>query len=244
MHATPEQIAALIKLQQADLDIARMQRELDELPQKRGIFEARQKKAALAEKRLAALRLKEGALARLSQMEDEDGEASRRIGEAASDVASSVSDFRSAEAAGKELAAAASHREELSAELDRLIATMEEADSLIAKIDAAASALDERERELTRAYRASGGELLNSIARVKAERETLEEAAGLEVSAAYGRIAAAKGGVAVALLNGASCTTCRATFDEGRALKLRSEAPLTTCPSCGRLMVVDKRYGG
>ena len=48
MQVTQEQIAALLKLQAIDSECARLNKQLDELPQKMAILDVRHKKAALA----------------------------------------------------------------------------------------------------------------------------------------------------------------------------------------------------
>lgn len=112
------------------------------------------------------------------------------------------------------------------------------------QIDAMLSRLDQRESALVEEYRREGGALLAKIGELKGERAQLVEAVGADIMAVYDRIARAKQGVALAHLVDGACNTCRTKIDPSKVLVLRSEYPLSQCPHCGRLMVVDKRYAG
>ena len=104
--------------------------------------------------------------------------------------------------------------------------------------------LSEQEKGLIASYREEGSKLLAKVASLKEEREALADAIGEQIMGHYNHIAKAKQGVALAHLNEGACNTCRTSFDQSRVLSLRMDYPLSFCPHCGRLMVIDKRYAG
>ena len=118
-------------------------------------------------------------------------------------------------------------------------------EKLEGEIDTIEASLCAKEEKLIAEYRAKGGEILARVNQFKPERDRMVAFVNdQKLLATYERIAKAKGGVALSSLNENACTVCRTTFDHSRVLGLRTEAPLSVCPSCGRLMVIDKKYRG
>ena len=118
-------------------------------------------------------------------------------------------------------------------------------EKLESEIDTIEASLCAKEEKLIAEYRAKGGEILARVNQFKPERDRMVAFVNdSKLLATYERIAKAKGGVALSALNENACTVCRTTFDHSRVLGLRAESPLSVCPSCGRLMVVDKKYRG
>ena len=241
MEVSSEQIAALKKLQHADTMVQRLQKELDELPQKQAILDVRHKKSELEQKRAVVEKALEDTSQKLQATLDEIAQAEASIDEKSSASTLSSSDFRSAEAAEKNLEAAYAHHEELTDMRKDLTSKREEAIALLDRINEIHMNLKEHEQSLMDSYRKKGGALSEAIEKKRIERASLAHVVGAAIMDSYERIAKAKGGVAVSQLNGDTCNICRTRFDQDRILKLRSEAPLSQCPSCGRLMLVDKR---
>ena len=48
------------------------------------------------------------------------------------------------------------------------------------------------------------------------------------------------GGVAVCELKENACSACRTEFEVAKLHSIKDEAPLTVCPTCGRLMIVEE----
>lgn len=244
MQATSEQIIGLTKLQHVDLSIAQLQRRLEALPQKQGIVDAREKRAAIQQKSRALLGASKDAQAQLEslleqkQAQVEKAEAAQRAIEAA------AGDYRSVAAHSTEIDEASQRCENLSEQIAALEGRLEDIAEMQSRIDAMLARLDEREVALVEEYRREGGGLLAKIAELKDERSALADIIGSDLMSRYERIAKAKGGVALAHLVEGACNTCRAPIDPSKVLVLRSEYPLSLCPHCGRLMVVDRRYAG
>lgn len=244
MHATQEQIAALLKVQHIDLECARLQKQLDGLPQKAQIADVRKKLSALAEKQAAVAELRKQSQAQHACAMSEDADLARKQEDAQAAIEAAAGDYRTVSARTKEMEGYAARREVLGRELADLSEKLSQTDALTAEMQRMEQAFSAKEAALIESYKARGGELLAAQAARKPERARLEEVVGPQIMGTYDRLAKAKGGVALAYLDENRCNTCRSAFDQSRVLGLRQEAPLTTCPACGRLMVVDKRYNG
>ena len=72
MQANRDDLATLLQLQQIDMGIARVNKELSELPQRKVIVAAREKRRAIEQKRDKVTALKKEAEAQLSRVGDED----------------------------------------------------------------------------------------------------------------------------------------------------------------------------
>lgn len=244
MQATPEQLAALVQLQHLDMEKNRLSKQLDELPQKQKIAAVRAKRAAIAKKRESVSGMRKDAEVKLAHALGEDADLERKQGVAQSLIDQAGGDYRSIAAHSKELEGYAKRRATLEGETSALRERLSQIAKLESEMDAASSALASKEDKLVASYRSQGGDLLNAIAARDSARGRLIAAAGQTLAAAYERVSKAKQGVALGRLKGASCSACRSTFDQSRVLALRAEAPLATCPSCGRLLIVDKKYDG
>lgn len=244
MEATSEQIIALTKLQHIDLERARLNRELDALPQKQQILDVRNKQSVVQQKLEAIEGMRKDAETKLAHAQGEDADIERRQSLAQSLMNQTDQDYRTVSAHAKELEGFAERRELLAEEILGLFAKIEQIEKLESEIAGMTAALEEKEQAFIESYRKDGGEILRAISSFDGERQQLCEVIGQQLLGHYERIAKSKQGVALAYLSENACNTCRSKFDASRVLGLRQEAPLAICPQCGRLMVVDKRYNG
>ena len=154
-------------------------------------------------------------------------------------------DYRSITLHSKELSGYQKRRDTLVDEIAGYKEKLAQMEKLEGEIDTIEASLCAKEEKLIAEYRAKGGEILARVNQFKPERDRMVAFVNdSKLLATYERIAKAKGGVALSALNENACTVCRTTFDHSRVLGLRAEGPLSVCPSCGRLMVVDKKYRG
>lgn len=238
MQARQEDLAALLRLQQADMDIARVRRELAGLPQRRVIVEAREKRRAIEQKREKVAALKEDAERKLAGVGEEDALLAGKQRAAQEAIDAAKGDYRSVEARTKEMNGFAKRRATLEAELDRLGAELARIGEVEAQVSSALAAVQRQEDEATAAFQEQGGALKNDEARGMAERARIAETLPADLLEAYEKTAARTGGVAVARLQGNACGACRATIEGGRLIDLKASAPLGVCPACKRLLVI------
>ena len=88
-------------------------------------------------------------------------------------------------------------------------------------------------------FQKTGGALRASIEEGDKARAALAGQVSPELLGVYEKTRAHCGGVALAELKDGACSACRNTFDSSRLSKICSQAPLATCPSCRRLLVVE-----
>ena len=113
--------------------------------------------------------------------------------------------------------------------VERARPIVEARESAVAKLEgdwsAAQSAMGSERQEI--------GAALPSLEEARAEAEASVPAA---LRQTYDRIAAKKGGVGLARLQGSTCTECRVEIPRAHAGRVRAGQELVACNSCGRLL--------
>ena len=232
MEATRDDIEGLFELQRIDLEIKRLSKELDELPQRGIIVAARDKKTAIETKSEQVAELKRATTKKITRIDDEDASLAKKEAGVQAAIDAAHGDFRNVEARTKELAGIvrrratiAEDRAAVAAELDK-ISTMDALEEIGAK-----------EQEAIDSFQKQGGDLKLAIAKLEAARGQVETKVSPQLLDVYNRTAA-RSGVAIGVLDGNRCGACRTVIDGGRLIDLRNQAPLGMCPSCKRLLVI------
>ncbi len=244
MQASQTQLQALCEIQEIDQRLTTLNKQLDELPQKRAIIDVRHRKSELSAKRRTVIGMRKDAETQMAHAADEDASLEKKSRTAQALIDAAGTDYRSLNAHSKELSGYSGRRAALSSEIDGLAAKISEMEKLEGEMDSIEKALASKEESLIAEYRTQGAALLAQINQFKPRREALAATLDSKLLSAYERIAKAKGGVAICRLCESSCSVCRTSFEHSRVLALRSNAPLASCPSCGRIMLVDKKYNG
>lgn len=239
MDISHDDIVALIQLQQLDLELRRQKKELDELPQRAIILEARQKKAAIAEKQSKVAGLKREVSRKVTRINDEDSSLAKKQQGTEAAIAAARGEYRNVEARTKELASITRRREDIAADLDKVLEELAKIEDLEAQIARALADVDAKEAAAVASFKEQGGALKMAIMQQEALRERMVAGLSKPVVAAYQKAAARSGGVAIGRLDGARCGVCRTGIEGGRLIELRSQAPLGTCPHCKRLLVIE-----
>lgn len=239
MHIDTDDLVVLLKVQQADLELARMKKKLEELPQREVILQTRSKKKAVEQKseQLEALRLK--ADGRLTRISDEDAvlkEKQRRIQEEIDELRG---DYRSVEARTKELDGCAKRRRALEADLASVGDELAKIEGMQVQVAAMLADLDKKETDATQSFVQEGGALKDGIARCEAERATLTSKLPGEVLDCYEKTAVRSGGVALGRLQGGNCGVCRVAIESGRLIDMKSQGNVGVCPQCKRLLILE-----
>ncbi len=239
MDITHDDIVALIQLQQLDLELMRQRKELDELPQRAVILEARQKKAAIAEKQAKVAGLKRDVSRKVTRINDEDSSLAKKQQGTEAAIAAAKGEYRNVEARTKELASITRRREDIASDLDKVLEELARIEDLEAQITLALEDIDAREQAAVASFKEQGGALKLAIMKQEAERERMVAGLGKQVVSAYQKAAARSGGVAIGRLDGARCGVCRTGIEGGRLIELKAQAPLGTCPNCKRLLIIE-----
>ena len=239
MDVGHDDIIALVQLQQLDLDLMRRKKELDELPQRAVILEARQKKAAIAEKQGKVVGLKREVSRKVTRINDEDSSLAKKQQGTEAAIAAAKGEYRNVEARTKELASITKRRAAIAADLDKVLEELAKIEELEAQIALAVEEVDARESAAIASFKEQGGALKMAIIRQEAERARMVESLDACVVAAYEKARARSGGVAIGRLHEERCGVCRHGIEGGRLIELRAQAPLGTCPHCKRLLIIE-----
>ena len=238
MQATPEEISALIKLQQADMALLKARKQFDGLPQRGQIQAIRAKREEVLKKNVQADELKRRCAAELSRLEDEDASLVQKQHQVQQLIDEAKDDYRNVESRTKELNGIAKRRATLEDERVSKGEELEKIDAVIVQVERALAVLREQEEAATVSFQKEGGALKATIMQLEAERRALAEMLPEELAVKYEGVAKHCGGVAVAILNGDACGACRMPIDAGRLAAVKREAPLSSCPHCKRLLVI------
>ena len=230
MEATRDDIEGLFELQRIDLEIKRLSKELDELPQRGIIVAARDKKTAIEAKSEQVAELKRATTKKITRIDDEDASLAKKEAGVQAAIDAAHGDFRNVEARTKELAGIVRRRATIAEDRAGVAAELDKISAMEAQISLALEEIGAKEQEAIDSFQKQGGDLKLAIAQV----ETKVSPQLLDV---YNRTAA-RSGVAIGVLDGNRCGACRTVIDGGRLIDLRNQAPLGMCPSCKRLLVI------
>lgn len=238
MDATREDIEGLFELQRIDLEIMRLTKELDELPQRAIIMAARDKKAEIQAKGEKVAELKRATMKRVTRIDDEDASLAKKEAGVQAAIDAAHGDFRNVEARTKELAGIVRRRGTIAEDRAAIQAELDKIGAMEAQIALAVEEISAKEQQAIDSFQKQGGELKLAIAKLEAARGPVEAKVDDDLARAYDRIVARSGGVAIGVLDDSRCGVCRMPIESGRLIDLRSQAPLGSCPACKRLLVI------
>ena len=238
MDATREDIEGLFELQRIDLEIMRLTKELDELPQRAIIMAARDKKAEIQAKGEKVAELKRATMKRVTRIDDEDASLAKKEAGVQAAIDAAHGDFRNVEARTKELAGIVRRRGTIAEDRAAIQAELDKIGAMEAQIALAVEEISAKEQQAIDSFQKQGGELKLAIAKLEAARGPVEAKVDDDLARAYDRIVARSGGVAIGVLDDSRCGVCRLPIESGRLIDLRSQAPLGICPACKRLLVI------
>lgn len=240
MECPSETLELLDDLQELDFTILHLKRTFDTLPQRQAILKARQTLADLRGRKESIDDLVAKAQDKVDGVLEEDQALVAKQKGIEEMLANKATGFRDVEARTKELAGIAKRRENLAHHLGGYQTELDRVKAAQAKIDAALASVEATEAREVESFKQQGTDLQQRMAAAKSERAKLAPKLDADILALYDKTAAKCGGVAVAHLTGKTCSVCRGTIDEARLHQCRHEAPLSACPLCRRLLVVDK----
>jgi predicted nucleic acid-binding Zn-ribbon protein len=230
---------ALTELQEHDLTILRLERELEEMPEKRAILAARTKLAdieKLRERTQAAIHAMDAVSKRL---EDEIEVLTAKMeSEQAKLVSGEVANPKELQAVSMELDSLRRRVVTLEGQLLVEMQKHETGDAQLARIDAALAEGHRAEAILTERFKDHGGTVLERIASEKRARESLLKSIDAPLRARYETLRETRHGIAVGRLEGQMCGACRVTLPAGKVATLEAGPDIGACPSCGRILVV------
>ena len=238
MKCPEETLELLDDLQALDFTILNLTRTFDTLPQRQAILKARQSLADLRTRKESVDELVAKAQAKVDAVLEEDSQLAAKEQAIQAMLNDKATGYRDVEARTKELAGIAKRRENLKHALGLRQADLDKVKAVEEKISAALAQVTAQEAHEVETFKAQGTELQKRIAATKAERAKFAPKVDPDILALYEKTSTKCGGVAVAHLQGSTCSVCRGTIDDARLHQCRREAPLSTCPLCRRLLVI------
>jgi len=239
MQVEKKALNTLLLLQEIDLELLRTQKKLDELPQRKMILSLREKKAAIDIKRVQVAEMKKEIEKAISLLDDEDERLVLKQDAVQTKINEAQGDYRAIESFTRELGGVSKRRNTLESEKAPLDEKLSQIQEVLIQATDAYNKVVAQETEVVASFKNEGGVLTNQVARLQAEHEKAIKVLGSPLADNYEKILKRQGGIAVSRLTGSMCSVCRSVVEEGKLLKIKSEAPLSECPFCKRLMVVE-----
>lgn len=239
MEARPEEIDALYEVQKIDLEIKRLTKEFEELPQRKTILDARSKREQIEQKKAKIDALLKNAKKQLVKIEDEDASLRKKEDGVQAAIEAAGNDYRNAEARTKELNGIFRRREELAKKRGEAEAELAKVKQLDVQVNSALEDLDSIESKATESFKQDGSQLKSEIAKGEGRRQSILESVSDEVAILYDRTSKNFDTVFIGKLDNGTCGVCRAKIEKGRLIDMYHQAPLSTCPSCKRLLIIE-----
>lgn len=228
----------LLDLQELDIEIARAERELKELPE---LKELARKRAAHQKLKREATRL-EAVCKDLSFELEDIATGFKRNEQAVNDTQAAprdLGDYREVQRLEQRLS-------DLAKQLDKLTYSRDAKEAELAEARERADAFTAKLRVFERAMlkdaeqaKARATEIQDRIAEQRAQRDKLARSLGPELAERYEQALVEHKGLAVERLVGAVPSICRMTLTESSLNDLSRAGSITTCPYCHRILVRD-----
>lgn len=239
METDERQTKALLELQICDLELLQITKKLEELPQRQRILEIRKRRQAIEEKKEKLDYLRATTDDELVELKTEDALLIEKQDVLQAKIDEVRNDYRAVTANTKALNGVAKRRNTLETEIMQSEEKLSEISTVDKQIEAALNQISAQESAEVAIFQQVGGVLSQTKAELTRQREKMTSILDSELIARYEKKASRCGGVAVSELKGDTCSVCRNKMDIGRLLQVQAERPLSECPQCKRIMVVD-----
>lgn len=236
-----DDLAQLLELQRIDSRIARLEYLLDELPEQQQLDEVEEERREIGaqhDARQLELERSNTDLRKLEREVDQLGQ--RREAEQVRMYGGDITNAKELQSLRAEIG---SIERRIGEHEDAMLEVMERIDTaeqVAAGLQKRAGELDGRIAELTTARDDAAASHLAELGELKVARDRQRETVEDDLLGRYDAVRdRTGGGVAVGELREGMCTACRIELPLAEARELRSGPPLTSCPQCRRLLVVD-----
>ena len=223
-------------LSDIDLSILRLQKQLDELPQKKLILEVRQKSKELETKAQQVQKMANDVTRTLNMLSDETTLNEEHLAETQAGLNKS-SQYRETSALVAEMDMLANRKAKLEEDTLTQMEKQEKIAAVSAQVAETAKKLEAEEQAVTNAYRKAGGKLKQDIFDQERMREALVATLPQDMAQNYTKALAKKAGIGATYLVGNRCSGCFATLSEGQLAKLTTGPLVGDCPNCNRMIV-------
>lgn len=244
--ATPVEQRALLDLQAADMDIRRLERRRANLPEQQALDEHDAAQSRITAEFADAREELETVEKRQKRLEDEVATVdARRKSEEGRMFSGLITSEKELTALRGELGALKGRKSELE---DQLLETMERREELEGMVDSLKQRHGEltgQLTELTTARDEAAKGIDTELEQLRAERADKAAAVTQPLREVYESMQGRRGGVAVAELQGRTCSGCNLelTAIELEEVKEQSKTALAYCAQCERILVTTRSGG-
>ena len=232
---------ALVRIQEIDLELLRLRKSAEALPQGAKVAAARAASKKVASELTKIVGQRKDVEIELSDLDDEKRALTRQVTGVQEDATSQVGGFRASQDAEALLASLAKKLEKVEFDTNRLLEKLETVERAERNAQALRQRLAEQERVQTEGWQAAAAEITEQVKALTAERARLAADVSGELMARYEEARRRFGGVAVETLVGNRPSACRVALQPSSFSDIRrSGAEVTTCPYCKRILVVSR----
>ena len=234
-----EETQALLRLQEIDLELMRLNTTLKSMPQQKKLAAITAAQKNLAGKMKQIIGQRKDAEMELDDNEQAHGRTVNRIGEVQGEAQDRARDYRGVRDLEAHLTALAKQLEkiefkhnELEANLEKLLKAEQNATDL-------GKRLEEERSAQQKSLDDSSAELMARVRVLATERKQVMSAISDEVAQTYAKSAKRFGGLAVERLKGNVPSTCRVKLQQGIFNELMRGPLIAECPYCHRMLVTE-----
>ena len=228
----------LLALSGIDLDILRLQKQLDELPHKQQILDVRQRVREL-ESKAQQVETMAAETARIVKLLSDESELNDKQIEQVQVSLDKSSEYRETSSLVSEMEMLANRKAKLEEDSLIQLEKQEKIAGVRQQVIDTAKKLTGEEQAYTDAYREAGGKLLQEISDLKQAQATLVATLPENLAQRYNKALGSKAGIGAAHLMGNQCSGCHSTLGEGQLSKLVEGPLIGECPNCKRMIVVN-----
>ncbi len=228
---------ALIRLQEIDIDILRVQKKLDSMPQLETISKIDAKIADIEDKSKQISAIRSDCEVQMQKLSDEITALKNRESELNGQLEDNA-DYRSVTHITKDLEGTAKRRDKVEFDYQKLVERSDKISAVEDQISNALNQLGTKRDQLTSEVEEIGKESKAKLLELKQQHDETAALISSSVLEKYEHLKDVKKGIAVGILEGSHCSACRVEFPEGKLVQLKSGPEITVCPQCHRMLVV------
>lgn len=239
MFATDQDIEILQKLQEVDRTRELSEKEFEKLPHRQAILEVRQKLEEIYKKKIQVQDMLDNAEEAFDKIVNEDAKLTEKQNDIEKTLLEAKGDYRSVESLSKELHGVEKRKKTLAKDSEQVGEQIERISGVMKQIMSALQSLEAKEKSLVASFREEAGALRAKITEAQQEHITLADQLDPALLKMYEEVVVCCGGVALSSFKDNHCSACRNVFDHGKVIQIKADAPVATCPYCGRMLIVE-----
>ena len=239
MQASENEIQALLQMQEADIVAINAEKKLAELPQRGQLQALAEKKQSVLQKAVQVTKMYDAARRKFASIEDEQAILERKRDDTQAKIDASSGDFRAVQSLTRDLAGISKRLSTLEDEFSASKEKLDQVKAVKAQVESAVQAFDEQALRIRDSFQKDAAVLRSQADEARKKSERFADEVNPTLLKQYAQAARRGGGMGIAHLADNRCSTCRSIIDDNRMLIVKREAPISSCPSCGRLLVVS-----